>query len=292
MRYLHLTEGFRPHISSVFHCIDYEYTVFNGGEPHIRLKDSINGQDIVITIRLKTPEDFIKLMIATDALKRCKANRIILFAPYFPGARQDRVENPGESLSSKVYADMINIQGYHSVQIFDPHSDVTPALINNCCVIDNEDFAFKAFKELLGKEKTKNEFVLVSPDAGALKKAGKLSKKLYNIPVVTCLKERDTKTGKLSGFKVVDGVVEGKECIIVDDICDGGGTFIGVAKELKKIGAKSVYLVVSHGIFSRGFGELKRYFDKIYTTNSWRSHISMESREIEKGSEIVKIINL
>ena len=111
--------------------------------------------------------------------------------------------------------------------------------------------------------------MLISPDGGALKKIYKVSEYLGGVEVVECSKSRDVKTGKLSGFKVYSEDLEGKDCLIVDDICDGGGTFIGLAAELKNKNAGKLYLAVSHGIFSKGFDSL-RCFDKIFTTNSFK----------------------
>ena len=89
------------------------------------------------------------------------------------------------------------------------------------------------------------------------------------MPVVECGKSRDVKTGKLSRFKVYEEDLEGKTCLVVDDICDGGGTFLGLAKELKKKNAGDLILVVSHGIFSRGFEELLSLYTEIFTTDSF-----------------------
>ena len=94
---------------------------------------------------------------------------------------------------------------------------------------------------------------------------------LDGMPVVECSKSRDVKTGQLSGFKVYADDLGGADCIIVDDICDAGGTFMGLAMELKKKNAGKLYLAVSHGIFSKGIDDLTKYFDKIFTTDSIRN---------------------
>jgi ribose-phosphate pyrophosphokinase len=86
--------------------------------------------------------------------------------------------------------------------------------------------------------------------------------------VVECSKSRDVKTGRLSGFKVYADDLQGRSCILVDDICDGGGTFIGLAKELKAKNAGALYLAVSHGVFSKGTDLLTEVFDHIFTTDS------------------------
>lgn len=187
---------------------------------------------------------------------------INLFIPYFPAARQDRVMVPGEPLSVKVYADMINAMTLASVTIFDPHSEVTPALLNNCVTISNHEF----IKQVIAK--IGNDVKLISPDGGALKKIYKVSEFLGGAEVVECSKSRDVKTGKLSGFKVYSEDLAGADCLIVDDICDGGGTFIGLAEALKAKNAGKLYLAISHGIFSKGFEVFDQYFEQIFTTDS------------------------
>ena len=89
--------------------------------------------------------------------------------------------------------------------------------------------------------------------------------------MVECSKSRDVKTGKLSGFKVYTDDLQGRDCIIIDDICDGGGTFMGLATALKQKNVGKLYLAVSHGIFSKGFDDLAQYFDAIFTTDSFRT---------------------
>ena len=172
---------------------------------------------------------------------------------------------PGEPLSVKVYADIINMLGFRKVIVFDPHSDVTPAVLDNCEVIPNHRFI-----ELITKKIT-SPVLLVSPDAGALKKIYKVSEFLGGVEVVECGKRRDVRTGNLAGFTVHADDLGGKDCLIVDDICDGGGTFIGLANVLKSKNAGKLYLAVSHGIFSRGFDELEACFETIFTTDSIRN---------------------
>ena len=122
-------------------------------------------------------------------------------------------------------------------------------------------------------QKIGNQVLLISPDGGALKKIYKVSEYLGGVEVVECSKSRDVKTGKLSGFKVYSDDLEGKDCLIVDDICDGGGTFIGLAEELKNKNAGNLYLAVSHGIFNKGFESLS-VFKKIFTTNSFKDIVN------------------
>lgn len=244
--------------------IKFQSFTFSGGEPHIKIvPDFDTNRKVTITHRLNSFNDLGLLCVTVDALRRMDVKIIELFIPYFPAARQDRVMIPGEPLSVKVYADIINAMQLNKVFVFDAHSEVTPALLNNSTVIPN--YAF--IKEVLNK--IGQNVKLISPDGGALKKIYKVSEFLGGVEVVECSKSRDVKTGKLSGFKVYEDDLQGMDCLIVDDICDGGGTFVGLAEELKKKNAGKLYLAVSHGIFNKGF-EVLDCFDKIFTTNSFK----------------------
>jgi len=243
--------------------LQFESFIFSGGEPHLKINPNFDhAEGVTITHRLNSFNDVGLLCLAVDALKRMQTEIVDLYIPYFPAARQDRVMIKGEPLSVKVYADIINGLGFKKVIVFDAHSEVTSAVLNNCEVIPNHDFIGQVL-EAIGKE-----VVLISPDGGALKKIYKVSEFLDGIEVVECSKSRNVKTGKLSGFKVYSDDLKGRNCLIVDDICDGGGTFIGLAEELKNKNAGKLYLAVSHGIFSKGFEELSKSFEQIFTTNS------------------------
>ncbi len=244
--------------------IKFQSFTFSGGEPHIKIAPDFDAnRKVTITHRLNSFNDLGLLCVTVDALRRMDVKIIDLFIPYFPAARQDRVMIPGEPLSVKVYADIINAMQLNKVFVFDAHSEVTPALLNSSTVIPNYTF----IKEVLNRigENVK----LISPDGGALKKIYKVSEFLGGVEVVECSKSRDVKTGKLSGFKVYNDDLQGMDCLIVDDICDGGGTFVGLAEELKKKNAGKLYLAVSHGIFNKGF-EVLNCFDGIFTTNSFK----------------------
>lgn len=259
---LNLDNNFKPLVGEE---IEFENFTFSGGELHIKINPNFDiTKPVTITHRLNSFNDVGLLCLAVDALLRMHATLETLIIPYFPAARQDRVMVKGEPLSVKVYADIINNLCFKKVIVFDAHSEVTPAVLNNCEVIPNHTFIEKVIAEI------GNEVLLVSPDGGALKKIYKVSEFLGGKEVIECSKNRNVVTGKLKGFKVYADDLNGKDCLIVDDICDGGGTFIGLAEELKKKNAGKLYLAVSHGIFSKGFGELK-CFVKIFTTNSFRN---------------------
>ncbi len=266
---LNLDTNFRPYTNEKE--IEFQAFTFSGGEPHIKIDADFDiSQPVTVTHRINSFNDLGLLLLAVDALRRMNVKSISAYIPYFPGARQDRVMIAGEPLSVKVYAEIINSLKLDKVTVFDPHSEVTPALLNNVAVLHNYDFIEKVLKQI-GKN-----VKLISPDGGALKKVYKLSEYLGGIDVVECSKSRDVKTGKLSGFKVYDDNLNGIDCLIVDDICDGGLTFIGIAEELKKKNAGKLYLAISHGIFNKGFEELNKHFTKIFTTNSVKDFENVE----------------
>ncbi len=274
---LNLDEHFKPVGGKV---IEYQSFTFSGGEPHIKINAAFDiNEEITITHRLNSFNDLGMLCLAVDALKRMDAKVSKLVIPYFPSARQDRVMVKGEPLSVKVYADIINNLGFKKITVLDAHSEVTIALLNNCAAISNHQFIKKVTTEIGLNVK------LISPDGGALKKIYKVSEFLGGVEVVECSKSRDVKTGQLTGFKVYSDDLQDSDCLIVDDICDGGGTFIGLAQELKKKNAGKLYLAVTHGIFSKGFEELEKYFTHIFTTNSVKelSHNCLTQIKLDDG---------
>jgi len=253
-------------------AIHFETFTFSGGEPHIKIRPDLEpSRPVRIAHRLNNFQDIGLLCLATDALRRMGFRHLEAFIPYFPAARQDRVMTPGEPLSVKVYAEIINSLQFERVVVFDPHSEVTPALLHHCQVRQNHDFIRQVITQIPQHRTPKNlPVLLVAPDGGALKKIYKLSEALGGQEVVECSKSRDVKTGQLSGFRVYADDLQGQPCLIVDDICDGGGTFIGLAEALRAKNAGPLYLAVSHGIFSKGFDALAGSFEQIFTTDAVR----------------------
>lgn len=250
--------------------IEFERLLFNGGEAHIKLKSAVT-QKVTIEAALKNSGYVMELLMATDALRRVGATEITLIAPYIPYGRQDRVMVPGEPLSIYVFANLINSQNYKTVYTLDNHSPVTTALLDRCVEIDN----MPIMKELLSNENSLG--ILVSPDAGSEKKVQKIAQKLHRF-VIRASKIRDVQTGVITATKIDHPDDTNYNCIIIDDICDGGRTFYELAKVLKEKGANKVVLYVSHGIFSQGVYKLEEYIDKIYTTNCFREDNDLRSK--------------
>lgn len=270
---LNLSEGFNPEDASPEELIAFKEMTFNGGEPHIKIENLTieeypDGVELTITHRVTSFNELGMLMVAVDAANRTGAvNGLRLVLPYFPGARQDRIMVEGEPLTCKLYANMINSMGFDEVVIFDPHSDVVPALLECATVINNHEFVQDALTRITWEKEAVT--YVVSPDAGANKKVIALTKHLEEYGLIKCDKTRNVATGKITGFEVYAEDLGGAACVIVDDICDGGGTFIGLAEALKAKNAGKLYLIVSHGIFSKGFRELNKHFELIYTTDSF-----------------------
>lgn len=251
---------------------------FSGGECHVSL-DGIDIEDRVeISAFPKNADHVMQLILTVDAIRRVNPHTAIdLHLSYFPYARQDRVCNPGEPLSASVMAQLINNLNCASVTIEDPHSDVTPALINNVRIISQADIVSgsKVMQSLIRDK----QITLMAPDAGAAKKTEMLAKALaakgIETDVMFASKIRNVANGEITGTNIPDGVA-GKNFLIVDDICDGGRTFTELAQKLKDHGAKDIYLYITHGIFSKGLKPLGKHFTHIYCKNLFHENESPE----------------
>lgn len=251
--------------------IDERIKVGNSGLLDYHL-ESTHSVDLLS--RMNSFSDLELIICATQALMDLGVIDIHLTVPYFLGSRSDRKFEYGScNYLKKVICPIINSLQFASVNILDPHSDVLEACLDNFHKISND-----SFYDWVREELSDLDITLVSPDGGALKKIYNASKVLkYEEDIVTCSKYRDT-DGKLSMTHVpINGSYHtDKTMVIVDDICDGGRTFINIAKRIAdyKYNNKLI-LVVTHGIFSAGLKELSQYFDTIYCTNSYRDINSM-----------------
>jgi len=236
---------------------------FKSGENHIQVLQDLSGHEVDLFFFYDGDSSLFKLAMIVDALRKQRSVHLSLTIPYFPGARQDRVCNSGEALSVKVYAEFINNLSFDEVKVFDPHSDVVAALVDNVKVVKNHAFVLAAI------QKHHSHYSLVSPDAGANKKIFDLAKYLGGPKVIRADKVRDVTDGKIIGTEVYADDLSGQTCYIVDDICSYGGTFKALAKELKKKNAAQIILIVSH---YEGVAEKQSLkdsgIDKIITTNS------------------------
>jgi len=283
--------------------VEYKISHFPDGQQDVTLT-AYDYPEITIKSRFNSFQDLELIICATKALSRVGINNISLFIPYLLGARSDRqFIDGGTSYLVDVIAPIINSLNFKTVTVMDTHSDVAAACINNLKVISNVNLVRDSIADI--QKNIKADFnpnfnVWISPDAGALKKIYKLADQLgYNNKIYTATKSRAV-DGSLSnqsipGYQNDRFEHMNKDVIIIDDICDGGATFINLGKIIKagrhqKCTGKT-YLIVTHGIFSKLFKELSKYFDGIYTTDSIRADFDWEQKERD-FTEICNIIKI
>lgn len=241
---------------------------FPDGQPHVELsRMKVKNKKVIIKVRLTSPKDLFNLLLVHDVISNLNPKSIHLMIMYLMGSRMDRRISRYEPFTLDVVAKILNSMKFDSVNTFDAHSKITAKLINN----SHNSIAMSTMREavlsMVDSSKLKYS-VLVSPDKGSRNRVN-YAAKIISAKIVKCVKKRELKTGHLLGFKILNPeLAKNRECLIIDDICDGGGTFIGIAELLRKAGAKKVNLYVTHGIFSKGF-KLKG-INEIYTTNSYR----------------------
>lgn len=258
--------------------IKYKVSKYPDGQQSISidLPDTDLHEKITVSItsRLNSFRDLEVIIAANQALREFSyVENVKLNVPYFLGARSDRKFEAGTSNYLKtVICPIINAQNFSRVTVLDPHSDVLEACLNNYHKHNNHRLVKDALSKIDNRDGAQDRICLVSPDAGAYKKIFDVAKEFRIEKIITASKVRDLQTGKIIRTEIptLDQHADLKY-VIIDDICDGGRTFIELAKAIK--GSRptaKVYLVVTHGIFSAGFKELNQYFEGIYTTNSYR----------------------
>lgn len=243
----------------------------------------------LIKSRFNNFRDLELILCATKALRNQGVNHVALYIPYLLGARSDRkFQEGGTSYLRDIIAPILNAQNYEYVKCLDVHSNVAEAVISNLIVVDNSKLVEWAIGDINSKD-----YVLVAPDAGAQHKIFNLAQKIgYKGEIITCSKERDLTTGKIISTSVPYYIDHyNKDLIIIDDICDGGRTFIEIAKTIEEIKnayedkpTTKLYLIVTHGIFSKGFADLYKDFSEVYCTNSY---IDIENERILKQQKVI-----
>jgi ribose-phosphate pyrophosphokinase len=254
--------------------IEFDTFTFSGGEVHIRINPRIDYskvKKVIVTTRIRNSEDFMRLALVVEALAGVGVYNTELIMPYIPYARQDRRCSPGDAKSLQVFAYLLNEMSFRKVWVLDPHSKVAETLINNIRELDVLPYIEQSLETL------PEDTVLVAPDKGAAERVGDIGRALDR-DVIYAEKVRDPETGKLLSFSaIIPAVFKDRHFLIVDDICDGGGTFLGLADELYQSGAKGISLYVTHGIFSKGITCLQSSFKHIFCTNSFSTMDLTES---------------
>ena len=259
-----------------FDAIEHQFSVtpilFSGGEVHVQLPElsdfytmgNIKNTYACIKCIIQDSNDLIAVRLVADAIEHLEIKLSSIVIPYLPYARQDRVCAKGQAFSKEVFRKMFDT---YYIETWDIHSEdkssVSSIGVHN--LIQGHTFLDKVNKQ---------NSILVSPDKGAMRRVQNVREYCCrrDIGMVVGSKTRNTRTGWIESYTLEDNTedrVDGKDCFIIDDICDGGATFKILAKSLKDMGAKSVTLFVTHGIFSKGWESLiDSGIDEVYTTNS------------------------
>lgn len=268
----------------ILYDIPVEFLTFPGGEVHVKIKnidawDLVGQSDLFIDARVSDAEGLLSILLLVDVIRQYnRTGRLHLFIPYLPGARQDRPT----PLTAKIYADLINQVGFTNVWAVDPHSDVMPALIHNFTSIPAETVFVRPTHVVPSK------VTIIVPDQGAAKRVEAVAEAFGYDRLVYARKHRDPVTGHLSHFSI--DPIYTPHAIMIDDICDGGGTFLGLADEISQTNQRTmnplpiIDLWVTHGIFSKGPTVLEGAFRSVTCTDSFPSNRATEDYTVRDFS--------
>lgn len=257
---------------------------FPDSQIHISLnEDVLKSKKTDLECSLCTYSDVVQLLLVSNSLSDYGIEKNVLTINYLISSRYDRKMFEGDSFDLKIIADLINSCDFNKVRLLNVHSNVSTDLINNSISFECLDL----YKEY---EPTKNTY-LICPDKGAVTRTKYVAKYIGKLKgIIYCNKERDIE-GRIT-LKIGDlpkDITE-SEIVIVDDLCDGGGTFIAIASQLPKEIKKT--LIITHGIFSKGFTELNKHFDKIICTNSFSDIPDYYNNGMKRFKTNVKQIKL
>ena len=219
---------------------------FSDKEIFVEIHENVRGEDVFIIQSTSFPanDNLMELLVTIDALRRGSASRITAVLPYFGYARQDRKTGPRTPISAKMVANLITTAGANRVLTMDLHAGQIQGFFD--IPLDNL-YAQPLFtKDIIDNNRSEN-LVFVSPDVGGVMRARSFAKKL-DADLAIIDKRRDA-PGVSAAMNVI-GNVDGKKCIIIDDLVDSGGTICNAAKALKDKGATEVYGYCSHGVYS------------------------------------------
>ncbi len=242
-----------------------DFFTFSGGEFQIKIIHKIETERAILTWKPKDAGEIALLLLTVSALKHMGVNDIDLDILYLPYARQDRVCSIGEAHSLEVICDVITNLDVSVVRLWDVHNkEKTLELLDShlCIHLDSYDI-FDRFKIL--DEFDLSNLILCAPDDNAYQRVSEVANQHHQTIPVVINKVRDSESGKITGMKwnKNNRRVDGWNVLIIDDICDGGSTFLQAAQILKEQGAENLYLYVTHGIFSKGLDLIYEYFKHI-----------------------------
>ena len=219
---------------------------FADGEIYIEVNENIRGNSVFVIQSTSNPanDNLMELLLVVDALKRSSAKNITAVIPYFGYARQDRKVAPRTSISAKVVANLITNAGASRVVTVDLHAGQIQGFFD--MPVDNL-FTTPLFAKYIKRKFNNKKLICVSPDVGGVQRTRGLATRIK--ADLAIIDKRRPKPGQSQVMNVI-GDVNGKTCVIVDDIIDSGGTIVNAAKALKDRGAKEVYVYITHGVLS------------------------------------------
>lgn len=225
-----------------------EVKKFSDGEIQLDIGETARGKDVYIIQSTSSPvnDNLMELLILLDALKRASAGRINVVIPYYGYARQDRKTKAREPITSKLVADLLETAGADRVVAMDLHAGQIQGYFN--IPVDHLSaipYLSNYFEKIV--KDSSEDFVVVSPDLGGVTRARTFANRL-NLPIAIIEKRRPKPN--VSEVMNIIGDIEGKDCILIDDIVDTAGTICQAAKALKDNGAKKVYGCATHGVLS------------------------------------------
>lgn len=224
---------------------------FSDGEVHVQLLENVRGDEVFIIQSTCSPanDNLVELLCMTDALRRASAGRITAVIPYFGYARQDRrVRSQRVPITARLVSDLLQVAGVDRVLTIDLHAEQIQGFFD--IPVDNiyaTDLLVDYIRKMEDKDSLNNPIV-VSPDIGGVVRARALARLLNDSDIAIIDKRRPAPN--VSQVMNVVGDVTGRDCILIDDIIDTGGTLVNAAKALKERGANRVWALATHGIFS------------------------------------------
>lgn len=224
---------------------------FSDSEISVQYKSSLRGKKVFIHCSSNSSEDIIKICLAIDASKRASASETILILPCLPYSRQDKREGLRGAIGAKVIANMLQSVGLNRLITLDLHAEQIQALYDIVDHLEGHNLFIPYIKKLI-KNGTLNNITLVSPDAGGVKRVDQYFKKLgkdYDNITFAMISKRRDKPNSIASMDLI-GNVNGRDCIIIDDMVDTFGTARKAIGLLRENGANSVRMIASHGIFS------------------------------------------
>jgi ribose-phosphate pyrophosphokinase len=222
---------------------------FADEEIFVEIHENVRGEDLFILQSTSYPanDNLMELLIAIDACRRASAKRITAVIPYFGYARQDRKPGPRTPISAKLVANLITEAGADRVLSVDLHAGQIQGFFD---IPTDNLFAAPTMAADIQARYGENDLVVVSPDVGGVVRARALAKRLDNAPLAIVDKRRE-RAGESEVMNII-GEVGGRNCIMIDDIVDSGGTLCNAAQALLDAGAKSVTAYITHGVLSGG----------------------------------------